>query len=176
MNLEKESIFGFKEENTTETKTKKIVVKELSESDALEIEALLKKVWSTAYEYPEEWRDRRILTEEQILMEMQRGYHYFGIRIGNKLGGVYKALVTDNCLLGEHQTVDPDYRGLGLATAMYHQFVRFAKQNNCQKVYVNILANQIASRRILEKMGFRKKGREYEQAKGMAVQIYEKNV
>jgi len=176
MNLEKESIFGFKERNTAEVKAEKIEVKKLSETDALKIEMLLQKVWSTAYEYPEEWRNRRILTREQILKEMQKGYNYFGIRIGNKLRGVYKALVTDNGLLGEHQTVDPEYRGLGLATAMYHQFIRLARLNNCKKVYVNILANQTASRRILEKMGFRKKGREYEQAKGMAVQIYEKNV
>jgi len=176
MNLEKDSIFGLREKNTVEAKSEKIEVKELSETDAPEIEALLKRVWSIAYEYPEDWRKRRILTDKQILKEMQKGCHYFGIRIGNKLRGVYKALVTDNGLLGEHQTVDPDYRGLGLATAMYHQFIGFAKQSNCKKVYVNILANQTASRKIMEKMGFRKKGREYEQAKGMAVQIYQKNV
>jgi len=176
MNLNKESIFGFKEDNAAVVGTETFEVKELSKTDAHEIEALLKKVWSTAYEYPEEWRKRRILTEEQVSEEMRSGCHYFGIRIGNKLAGVYKALIAENGLLGEHQSVDPDYRGLGLATAMYHQFVKFAKENNCKKIYVNILANQIASRRIVEKIGFRKKGQEYEQAKGMKVQMYEKEI
>ena len=171
MNLEKESIFG--KVTFNEDKTDKIDVKELSESDAAEIEVLFKKVWSKAYEYPEEWRQKRILTEEKILKEMENGYRYFGIRIGNRLAGVYKTLITGNALFGEHQTVDPEFRGLGLATAMYHQFIKFASENNCKKIYVNILANQVASRKAVEKMGFRKKGQEYEQEKGMKVQMYE---
>ncbi len=174
INLEKESIFGSKAKNTVRAASEKIEVNELSEIDAEEIRALLKKVWLTAFEYPEEWRKRRILTKEQISKEMKQGYHYFGIRVGNRLAGLYKALVTEEGLFGEHQTVDPDFRGLGLATAMYRQFVRFGKENNCKKVYVNVLANQMASKKILKKMGFFKKGREYEQAKSMKVQIYER--
>jgi len=176
MNFEKESIFGLKGENTKKAEAEKIEVKELSETDALDIEALLKRVWSTAYEYPEEWREKRILAKQQILKEMNEGYHYFGVRTGCKLVGVYKALVTESGLLGEHQSVDPDYRGLGLATAMYHQFIRFAKENNCKKVYVNTLVNQAATIKILKKRGFHKKGEEYEQAKSMKVQLYEKDV
>ena len=176
MNLEKESLFGLREEKTAKVSAEKIEVKELSENDTPEIEALFKRVWSTAYEYPEKWRRKRILTREQISKEMKEGYCYFGIRIDNKLAGLYKALVTEEGLFGEHQTVDPDFRGLELATAMYYQFIRFAKENGCQKVYVNILANQIASRRILEKLGFHKKGQEYEQAKGMEVQMFQRDV
>jgi len=170
------SIFGFKGYQTEENRAEKIEVKELSEVDASEIEELLKKVWSAACEYPKEWRKRRILTKEQISREMKEGCHYFGIRVDNKLAGLYKGQVMEVGLFGEHQTVDSDFRGLGLATAMYRQFVRFAKENNCKKVYVNILANQIASRKILKSMGFRRKGREYEQAKGMKVQMYERDV
>ena len=174
--LEKESIFGLKKENAATAKTKKIYVKELPKKDAPEIEALLKKVWPTAYEYPEEWRKKRILTEQQILAEMKKGYHFFGIRVDGKLAGFYKALVTEDGLFGEHQTVDSDFRGLGLATAMYRQFIRYARENNCKKVYVNSLINQIASKKILENMGFVKKGQEYEQWKGMTVQMYEREV
>jgi len=176
MNFEEESIFGFREPKTMENRTEKIEVKELSETDAPEIEALLKKVWSTAYEYPENWRKRRILTRVEIAREMQKGFHYFGVRMDDGLVGLYKALITENGLFGEHQSVDPDYRGFGLATAMYRQFIRFAKENNCKKVYVNTLTDQIATIKIMEKMGFHKKGPEYEQAKGMGVQMYEKNV
>jgi selenophosphate synthetase-related protein len=173
MNLEKESIFGLGKKTFNEAKAHKIDVRELSESDAAEIEELFKNVWSKAYEYPEEWRQRRILTKKQILNEMKKGYRYFGIRIGNRLVGVYKALITGNDLFGEHQTVDPEFRGFGLATAMYHQFIKFAAENNCNKIYVNILVNQAASIKAVEKMGFHKKGQEYEQAKGMKVQMYE---
>jgi len=173
MNLKKESIFGLKGGSSAQTKVNETYVKELSPEHASQIEALLKKVWSTAYEYPEKWRKARMLSEKQILNEMNAGYHYFGITIDNKLAGVYKAKVTEDGLFGEHQSVDQGYRGHGLATAMYKQFVRFARENNCKKVYVNILANQASSRKIVEKMGFHKKGGEYEQAKDMVVQMYE---
>jgi len=176
MNLEKESIFGLKEESLAKIKVNENHVKELTKEHAPQIEVLFKKVWSTAYEYPEEWRKARILSKEQILNEMNVGYHFFGVIINDKLAGVYKAFVTNDGLFGEHQSVDPDYKGLGLATAMYHQFIRFARENNCKKVYVNTLVNQAASIKILKKMGFRNRGQEYEQAKGMKVQTYETDV
>jgi ribosomal protein S18 acetylase RimI-like enzyme len=176
MNLEEGSIFGLKEEGSAKNKTNEIHVKELSKEYVPQIVALLKKVWSNAYEYPEEWRKARRLSKEQILDELRSGYHYFGVTVGNKLVGLYKAVATEDGLFGEHQSVDPDYRGLGLATAMYNQFIKSARENNFKKVYVNVLANQAASRKIVEKMGFRKKGKEYEQAKGMIVQLYEKEV
>jgi hypothetical protein len=173
MKLDEESIFGLKR-IIMPTRITEADVKELSEQDAIEIERLFKRVWSTAYEYPEEWREQRMLTKERIVKEMRNGYHYFGIKINDKLIGLYKALITDNGLFGEHQSVDPDYRGLGLATAMYRQFINHARRHGLKRVYVNILASQIASRKIVEKMGFSKKGKEFEQARGMKVQTYEK--
>jgi hypothetical protein len=175
MNLNEESIFGLKR-TILPSRITEVDVKKLSQQDAAEIEALFKKVWSSAYEYPEEWRKQRMLTREEILEEMRKGYHYFGIKVDGRLAGLYKALVTDYGLFGEHQSVDPDYRGLGLATAMYHQFISYARKHSLKRVYVNILASQIASKKIVEKMGFRKKGEEFEQAKGMKVQTYEKLV
>jgi len=41
-------------------------------------------------------------------------------------------------------------------------------------VYVNILANQLPTRKFVESLGFKKRGPEYEQIKGMLVQLYEK--
>jgi len=176
MNFEEESIFGLKEKSSEKTEIDENHVNELSQEHAPEIEELFKKVWSAAYEYPEEWRNARMLSKEQILKEMKEGYHFFGVAINGKLVGVYKALFTREGLFGEHQSVDPDYRGLGLATIMYHQFMRFAKEKNCKKVYVNTLVNQAASIKILKKMGFRRKGQEYDQAEGMKVQMFEKDV
>lgn len=48
------------------------------------------------------------------------------------------------------------------------------RKHSLKRVYVNILASQIASRKIVEKMGFSRKGKEFEQAKGMKAQTYEK--
>jgi RimJ/RimL family protein N-acetyltransferase len=59
---------------------------------------------------------------------------------------------------------------------MYHQFIRFAKESNCKKVYVNTLVDQAATIKILRKMGFQKRGQEFEQARGMKVQTYKKDV
>jgi hypothetical protein len=175
MDLNKESVFGLKKTALPAPITQ-ADVKELSERDAAEIEALFKRVWPYAYEYPEEWRKRRMLTKKQIIKEMRKGYHYFGIKIHGKLVGLYKALITEKGLFGEHQTVDPNYRGLGLATAMYHQFINYARKNNLKKAYVNILASQIPSKKIVKKLGFLKEGKEFEQAKGMKVQTYAKQL
>jgi len=153
---------------------RKILVCRLEKGDSREIEALLRDVWPTACEYPEEWRKKRTLGYSEIEKEMENGYQYFGIRIRGKIVGLYKASVRGDGCFGEHQSIHPEYRGRGLAKLMYEQFFRFARENDCKRVYVNILANQLATRRFVESMGFKKKGLEYEQIKGMLVQMYEK--
>jgi GNAT superfamily N-acetyltransferase len=152
-------------------------VEELGETDVSEISNLLREVWlDNADEYPTEWRKSRALNPRQIAEEMEEGYCFFGIRMNNRLVGVYKALITDEGLFGEHQSVHPNYRKQGIATAMYEHFINYAKMHNCRKVYVNILLNQTASRRIVENMGFYEKGEPFEQSEGMMVQTYEKQV
>jgi len=152
----------------------KIRVCRLGKRDSREIETLLKEVWPTAYEYPEEWRKKRTLSHRGIEEEMGIGYLYFGIRIRGKIVGIYKASIHEDGCFGEHQSIHPDHRGKGLAKIMYKQFFRFARKNNCKRVYVNILANQLPTRKFVESLGFKKRGPEYEQIKGMLVQMYEK--
>jgi len=154
-----------------------IKVEELTEADTPEIALLLRKVWlENAQEYTEKWRKSRALSQVQILEEMKKGYRFFGIKMECKLVGVYKALITSKGLFGEHQSVHPDFRKMGLATAMYKHFINYARTHKIEKVYVNILLNHTASRKIVEKMGFHKTGNPYEQSKGMLVQTYEKQV
>lgn len=151
-------------------------VEEFTEKDAEELSELMKKVWPKALEYPKEWRKKRTLTREQIVEEMRKGYHYFGIRLDGKIVGFYKlSIIGDECF-GEHQTIHPTYRGQGLASAMYEQLLQYAKQKGCKKVFVNVLTTQTASIKCVNKFGFKKKGEPYEQAKGMLVQMYEKEV
>lgn len=156
---------------------KLVRVQTLSEDNASEVEALFKRVWiEDAAEYPEEWRRQRALTRDQIAREMHGGYSYFGATIDNKLAGVYKSWLTSFGLFGEHQSVDPAYRKMGLATAMYHHFIEHARKQKCRYVYVNILARHTPSLRMMEKMGFRKLGKEFSQARNMLVQLYCKRV
>ena len=154
----------------------KIRVCRLGKRDSREIETLLKEVWPTAYEYPVEWRKKRTLSHRGIEEEMGIGYLYFGIRIRGKIVGIYKASIHEDGFFGEHQSIHPDYRGKGLAKLMYKQFFQLARKNKCKRVYVNILANQLATRKFVESLGFKKKGPEYEQIKGMLVQMYEKRI
>ncbi|MEM2925116.1 MAG: GNAT family N-acetyltransferase [Methanocellales archaeon] len=146
----------------------------LAKNDAREIEALLKDVWPNAIEYPEEWRRKRTLSEEQIIKEMESGYFYFGIRIAGKIAGIYKASIQGDAVFGEHQSIPEIHRGKGLATAMYEHIINFAREKKCKRILVNILVGQVASRKCVEKFGFQKKGEPYEQARGMLVQMYEK--
>ena len=157
--------------------TADFTVSRLAENFAEEIEALFRKVWiEDADEYPLNWRKYRALTKEQILKEMWEGYQYFGIYVNSKLAGMYKTLLTPHGLFGEHQSVDPAHRRMGLATAMYNHFIAYARQLDCKHVYVNVLANHVTRLKIIEKMGFHKIGPKFRQTKGMRVQIYCKKV
>lgn len=148
----------------------------LSSKDAAEIESLFKEVWPTAIEYPEKWRKKRTLSREEIVKEMKGDYYYFGVRVDGRIVGLYKASIKKDTVLGEHQTIHPSYQGRGLATTMYKQLINFAKKKKCKKIHVNILPNQIASKKCVDKLGFHKKGGLWEQAKEMLVQTYEKEV
>ncbi len=152
-----------------------LTVEELSEGDAEELEELFREVWSTALEYPEEWRRKRMPTRAQIVEEMRSGYRYFGVRIGDRIAGVYKAKVAGDTLLGEHQSVRHEFRRRGLAKAMYRQFIRYAREIGCRKVRVNILPSQKPSLKLVREFGFRKVG-SFEQAPGMLVDVYEREV
>lgn len=153
-----------------------IKVERLLPSDAPEIERLLREVWPGATEYPEEWRRKRTLPREKILEEMEKGVYYFGVRREGKLVGMYKAVPLGEEVLGEHQTVAPEWRGKGLALAMYRQLLEFAKEKGFRRVVVNILPDQAPSRRCVDQLGFRKRGGLWEQERGMWVQTYEKEV
>lgn len=151
-----------------------VTVEEFTEKDAEELEELFKKVWSVSYDYPAEWRKKRQLKKEEIIKEMNSGYHFFGSR--NEKGeiiGVYKLLVTEEGCFGEHQSILPEYTGKGIASAMYEQFIAYAEAHQCKKSYVNILDKHETLKHLVEKFGF-SKVREFEQAKGMKVQRYER--
>jgi RimJ/RimL family protein N-acetyltransferase len=150
-------------------------VERLFEKDATKVEDLLKEVWSNATEYPEKWRKARAIGRSQIIIEMNTGFHYFGIRLNGKIVGFYKARITKDAYLGEHQSVHPAYRGRGLAKVMYTHFIQFAKETGCRKIRVNILPNQIVSVKLMKKFGF-KKMMEYKQIPRMLVHLYEKKI
>lgn len=147
---------------------------EFTEEDAEEISELFRQVWPLALEYPETWRKKRMYTPEQIVSDMRSGYHYFGGRLQGRIVGLYKAIITEDGLFGEHQTVRPECRNTGLASAMYIQFAEYSRMNGCKRNYCNILVGQEIGERLMEKYGFRPWGEPYEQDAGMLVQRYER--
>lgn len=151
-----------------------IRITEFGEDDAIEISELFRKAWSLAIEYPEQWRKKRMFTPDQIVDEMQSGYHYFGSRLEGRIVGLYKALITDKGLFGEHQTVDPECRTTGLASAMYIQFAEYGRAHGCIRNYCNILVGQEVGEKLMKKFGFRPWGEPYDQSQGMMVQLYER--
>ncbi|MHC1635045.1 MAG: GNAT family N-acetyltransferase [Candidatus Methanospirareceae archaeon] len=148
----------------------------LGKEDAKDISTLFKEVWLKAYEYPEEWRKKRAMSEEEIKKEMDQGYYYFGVRIDGKLVGVYKASITTRGCFGEQQAVLPEYCGQGVASAMYEQFFKFAKEKKCKVNYVNILIGQKSGEKMMKKYNFYKTGEPWQQIPGMWVQTYERKV
>ncbi|MFX1561789.1 MAG: GNAT family N-acetyltransferase [Promethearchaeota archaeon] len=151
---------------------KRILITEFSESDASEIAELLEIVWPHAKGVPPIWRQKRCLTSSQVVEEMRAGYHYFGSRIDGRIVGFYKLFKTPEGLLGEHQTVHPDYRHRGLVRAMYRQFIDYAKEQGAPANLCNILVSEKNMCRLVESYGFQPYGAPYEQAPGMVVQLY----
>ncbi|MFX0169694.1 MAG: GNAT family N-acetyltransferase [Candidatus Hodarchaeota archaeon] len=149
-----------------------IHIEELTEADATEIAELLALVWPYADHIPLEWRNKRVLTANEIITEMQKGIRYFGARLNNRLVGFYKTVLTPEGVLGEHQTVHPNYRHRGLVRAMYRQFINYAREGNAPGNLCNILEDHLTMRALVESFGFRPKGSPYEQAPGMWVQLY----
>ncbi|MHA2352623.1 MAG: N-acetyltransferase family protein [Candidatus Thorarchaeota archaeon] len=151
-----------------------ISIIEFSEEDANEISELFKHVWPLAKEYPEHWRKTRMYTAEQIIADMKNDYHYFGSRLQGRIVGLYKAKITDKGLYGEHQTVRPECRATGLASAMYLQFAEYGRAHGCKRNYCNILVGQEIGEKLMEKYGFQPWGEPYYQSEGMLVQMYER--
>lgn len=147
---------------------------ELSEEEVNEITELFKQVWPLAKEYPEHWRKKRMYAPEQILADMRNGYHYFGSRLQGRIVGLYKAKITDKGLYGEHQTVRPECRATGLASAMYLQFAEYGRAHGCKRNYCNILVGHEIGEKLMEKYGFQPWGEPYYQSEGMLVQMYER--
>jgi GNAT superfamily N-acetyltransferase len=148
----------------------------LGESEAEAISAVYKAVWLTAYNYPQEWREKRAMTADAVRSEMKAGYYFFGVYATGTLVGVYKASITERGCYGEQQAVLPEYQNQGVAYAMYEQFLEFAKANHCKVNYVNILSGNEPCERAMQRYHFCKTGEPWEQAKGMWVQTYERKV
>ncbi len=147
---------------------------EFGERDAEELSQLMKEVWPLATEYPEEWRQKRMYSIDQIIEDMNSGQHYFGSRLEGKIVGFYKAIITEKGLFGEHQTVKPMCRGTGLASAMYIQFAEYGRAKGCKRNYCNILVGQDVGERLMKRFGFTPWGEPFEQYEGMLVQTYER--
>jgi GNAT superfamily N-acetyltransferase len=155
-------------------KPETIRIIEFGEENAKEISELFKHVWPLANEYPEHWRKKRMYKPEQVIADMRNGYHYFGSRIRGQIVGLYKAKITEKGLFGEHQTVRPECRATGLASAMYMQFAEYGRANGCKRNYCNILVGQEVGEKLMQKYGFQPWGKPYEQSEGMLVQMYER--
>lgn len=155
---------------------KRYRVVSLSKDDAKDISAVYSTVWRKACEYPNEWREKRAMTEDEVKKEIESGYLFFGVHAKGKLVGVYKVSLTERGCYGEHQAVLPEYQNLGVAYAMYEQFLEFAKANNCKVNYVNILVGNEPCERAMKRYDFYKTGEPWEQSKGMLVQTYERTV
>lgn len=151
-----------------------IRIVEFGEEDAEDISELLRQVWPLAQDYPKQWRERRMYSPEKIVEEMRNGYHYFGSRLQGRIVGVYKAIITEKGLYGEHQTVRPECRATGLASAMYIQFAEYGRAHGCKRNYCNILVGQEVGERLMKRFGFKPWGEPYQQSEGMLVQLYER--
>lgn len=152
------------------------VVEEFGPADAKDVEDLFRAVWPQAKEYPEEWRRKRMLSAEEIVGEMESGHRYFGIVLDERIVGVYKARIRGDTCFGEHQSIHPGCRAAGLAEAMYDQFFELGKRTNCRKNVVNILIGHGIGELCVRRYSFQKVGEPFEQAKGMLVQTYEREI
>lgn len=147
---------------------------EFTSKDAPELSKLMDLVWSQATHIPREWRQKRVLSPDAIIEEMGHGFHYFGARLEGQIAGFYKTFLKAEGLVGEHQTVHPDFRHRGLVRAMYRQFISYAEKLDAPANLCNILFDHETMRALVESFGFHPEGEPYEQAPGMRVQLYKR--
>ena len=117
-----------------------------------------------------------VMTPDEIVGEMKSGHLYFGIALDEMIVGVYKARIRGDMCFGEHQSIHPSCRAAGLAEAMYDQFFELAKRTNCRKNVVNILIGHGIGELCVRRYSFQKVGEPFEQAEGMLVQRYERQI
>ena len=156
---------------TKEKSVSSLSVEEFTIEDAPAIANLFQRVWPIATDYPEGWRAQRTLSAKEIYQEIQKKrFRYFGIRIDQKIVGVYKLSIGKE-ILGEQQAVDPTYRNRGLARLMYDQFIQLGRELKKPNL-INLLIESKQMIAFVRRLGFQAMGDPYEQHPGMWVQKF----
>ncbi|HEV2519931.1 MAG TPA: GNAT family N-acetyltransferase [Thermoplasmata archaeon] len=140
------------------TVAKAIVVERLTHHDIPEICALYKRVWEPfKTELPGEILRAWTPTALEFTSSME-GVTYFAARRDAKMVGAIACHVSDGSCRILHLAVDADQRRQGVASALAHAAIEWARHSNCHSVWADALAKLDMAAATFQKLGFQECG------------------
>jgi GNAT superfamily N-acetyltransferase len=137
---------------------KAIVVERLTHHDIPEICSLYKRVWEPfKSELPLEILRAWTPTPLEFTSSME-GVTYFAARRDAKMVGAIGCHVSDGSCRILHLAVDADQRRQGVASALAHAAVEWARHSNCHSVWADALAKLDMAASMFVQLGFRECG------------------
>jgi GNAT superfamily N-acetyltransferase len=137
---------------------KPIVVERLTHHDIPEICALYKRVWEPfKSELPAEILRAWTPTPLEFTSSME-GVTYFAARREGKMVGGIGCHVADGACHVLHLAVDSDQRRQGVASALTHAAIEWARHSNCNSVWADALAKLDMAAAMFQHLGFKECG------------------
>ena len=152
---------------------KAIVVERMTHEGVQEICSLYKRVWDRFPDLPTDLAKAWEPTPLEFTSWME-GVVYFTARIDGKMVGAIGCEVEDGSCRLLHLVADPDWRHKGVATALTHQAIEWARKSQCGSVWVEALARFSAAAELLKKMGFDECGVFHRHLRNEDVRLFEK--
>lgn len=153
---------------------KGLAVERLAHKDIPEICALYKRVSETfRSEFPAEIVKAWQPTPLEFTSWME-GVTYFCARQDGRLIGAIGCRITDGSCRLVHFAVDPDSRRKGVATALAHSAVEWARHNAIRSIWVDPLARFAGASELFRRLGFTEAGTLHQHYFAEDVRLFEK--
>ncbi|MFX1368871.1 MAG: GNAT family N-acetyltransferase [Promethearchaeota archaeon] len=148
-------------------------IREAGENDAWQISTLYRRVWDEfETQFPKELKESRQPSEEEMKRWMEQEAYLVAVLKDEVVGVVGCRLMHGTCLL-THMAVDKIHRGKGVGTALVEQVIRYAKENNAFKIWLDTVPFLREAISLYEKFGFRKCGHLRKHLWGLDMELYE---
>ena len=135
-----------------------VAVERVTHQDVNEVCALYKRVWDAQ---KGDLKPEMIKAWQPAPLEFTRsmeGVSYFAARRDSKMVGAIGCQTSDGSCRIVHLAVDADQRRQGVASALAHSAIEWARHSNCHSVWVDAPAKLESAASAFLKLGFQECG------------------
>lgn len=142
-------------------------------NDAKQISALYERVWNE-YEaqFPKELRESRQPSEDEMKQWMAKEAYLVAELKDEVVGAVGCRLMHGTCQM-THMAIDKIHRGKGIGTTFVKHVIKYARENDAYKVWLDTVPFLRGAISLYEKFGFAKCGYLRKHFWGLDVELYE---